>query len=380
MMHEIKISFVGDIMCEMPLLKGSKQNGNYNFDSVFKHVRDLFKQSHYVVGNLETVCAGESMGYTDHIFSFNTPDDFITAVKKSGIDMVTTATNHCLDRGVEGLKRNINVLEENKLEYIGTHKNIESSKHSLIKNFNGVRVAFLNYTYGTNVHINEEVLDENELFHVNLLQPQDIEIKRLEKRNSPRTLKGKIAKHILKFIPLDQWISFKKIIGLEHNKAYQDNDLSGIDSNYLNEIKKDIKKVKEASDLVIMCMHSGGQFHEEPGKFSKYMMNFMSDNGVDVVVGNHPHVVQKHEFFSSGMLGMYSLGNFSISPSSVYLVHDNLPEYSIMPHLYLDPINKRINKITFTILKIVEDANGQLEVYPLKKLIKETTSIKRKKI
>lgn len=375
---DIKLSFVGDIMCEKPLLKASKQNGKYNFDPIFKHMRDIFNNSDYVVGNLETVCAGEEVGYTDHIFNFNTPDEFIESIKKSGIDMVTTATNHCLDRGVQGLKRNIKVLEQNQLEYVGTNATKQGSDRVFVKKFHGVKASFLNYTYGTNVHINENILDENELFHVNLLQSQDIEIKRLKERKFPTTLKGKIARTVFKFITLEQWLKFKKTLGLKHNEAYQDNSIEGLNDDYLKRIKKDIKRAKEKADLVIMCMHSGGQFNEQPGKFSEYMMNFMSENGVDVVVGNHPHVVQRHEMFSTGMLGMYSLGNFSISPSSVYLIHENLPEYSIMPHLYLDTKSKRLKKATFTILKIVEDESGSLEVYPIDKLIQRVNSNERK--
>jgi len=77
-------------------------------------------------------------------------------------------------------------------------------------------------------------------------------------------------------------------------------------------------------------MHSGGQFHPEPGKFSQFMMDFMDDNGVDAVIGNHPHVVQRAEILKNDMFGAYCLGNFSISPSSVYVIDKDLPEYSIL--------------------------------------------------
>src|SRR5699024_1225152 len=108
-----------------------------------------------------------------------------------------------------------------------------------------------------------------------------------------------------------------------------------------------INYAKQNADIVIMCMHSGGQFHPEPGSFSKYMMNFFDENGVDLVVGNHAHVVQKADRFKSGMFGAYCLGNFSISPSSVYVLHEDLPDYSILLHVYISGESKRIRKITF---------------------------------
>src|SRR5690625_616545 len=123
----IKISFLGDIMCEKPLLHASKiSNDKYNFDKVFANMEKVFQESDYVVGNLETVCAGKKFGYTNHIYSFNSPSEFIESIKKSGVDLVTTATNHSLDRGVPGLIENLKVLEDNDLKSIGTYKDKKS--------------------------------------------------------------------------------------------------------------------------------------------------------------------------------------------------------------------------------------------------------------
>src|SRR5699024_238557 len=174
---------------------------------------------------------------------------------------------------------------------------------------------------------------------------------KLKSKKKSRGLKSKLSKFLFKVISLKTWLNIKKVIGLKHNTPYQDNDISYISSNYLKNIRKDIEKAKANSDIVILCMHSGGQFHPQPGEFSKYMMNFMAENGVDLIVGNHPHVVQEHQKFPNGTLGLYSLGNFSISPSSVYLIHDHLPEYSIMFHMYIDQKSKKVNKYTFFYFK-----------------------------
>lgn len=371
----VKISFLGDIMCELPLLKASKIGRNeYNFDKVFANVTDIFKESDYIVGNLETICAGEELELTKHLFSFNTPESFITSIKKSGIDMVTTATNHSLDRGIEGLIKNLDLLEKHQLKAIGTYRSLEERNEVFIEEFDDMKVAFLNYTYGTNAHINGVKLEEDERFHVNLMKPQDKELDKYYQKQKPKNMKQIVARYLFKIISLKTWISIKKRLGLQYYTAYQDNDLDDIDSTYLEQIRQDIRKAKEKADLVIMCMHSGGQFHPEPGQYSKYMMKFMNENGVDIVVGNHPHVVQRFEVFNKGMFGAYSLGNFSISPSSVYVLPDNLPEYSIMLHAYLSKKEKKIDKMTFSILKIVEFEDGSLTVYPVDELIKELKS------
>lgn len=368
----IKISFIGDIMCEMPLLNASKiGQDKYNFDKVFANMGEVFQKSDYVVGNLETICAGKNYGYTNHIYSFNTPSEFIKSIKDSGIDLVTTATNHSLDRGISGLIENINTLDKSCLKNVGTYKDMKSNDKLFIEEIKGIRIALINYTFGTNAHINGIELEEDELFHIKLLKPQTNEVKKYKYKTKSKKLKPLVARNIFKILSLKKWISLKKILGKNYNTAYQDNDLSQINEKYLEKLKQEISAAKETADLTIVCMHSGGQFHPEPGKFSEYMMDFMDENGVDIVVGNHPHVVQKSGIFSSGMFGAYSLGNFSISPSSVYVIHDDLPDYSIMLHFYINEKTKDIEKTTFTILKIEEYKDKSLTVLPIKKLISE---------
>ena len=85
----MKITVIGDIMCEPPVLKASrKKDGSYNFDGVFTHLRHLILESDYVIGNIEFPLGGEEVGYTDTFFKFNAPDSFADAVKNAGIDMV----------------------------------------------------------------------------------------------------------------------------------------------------------------------------------------------------------------------------------------------------------------------------------------------------
>src|SRR5699024_5209166 len=140
----IKLSFVGDIMCEKPLLKASKKkNDSYDFNLVFKHMKESFSQADYMVGNLETVCAGREYGYTDHIYNCNTPDNIIEAIKNSGIDMVTTANNHCLDRGIEGLKRTNNLLDKYGIDHTGTFNSRQDREKLLVKDIGGIKIAFL---------------------------------------------------------------------------------------------------------------------------------------------------------------------------------------------------------------------------------------------
>src|SRR5699024_6388502 len=191
--------------------------------------------------------------YTNHLYSFNTPDSFIESIAKSGIHMVTTANNHCLDRGLSGLKRTISVLDNNNLEHIGTYSSPEEQEEPFIKNFNGVKVSFLNYTYGTNLKINGVVINENEKHNVNLLTSQRRDIELVKKKKEEKSIKYSLFKGLFKIISIKQWIKLKKMLGLTHNRAYSDDDVN-LDNDYIEKIKFDIKKTNKKSYYYVVCI------------------------------------------------------------------------------------------------------------------------------
>lgn len=365
----IKISFIGDIMCEKPLQKCYMKHRGDTFNKVFEKTKSLFSESDYVVGNLETVFAGKERGYTDHIYCFNTPDSFAAALAESGIDMVTTATNHSLDRGTEGLFRTINVLKHYGIDFTGTNKS-ENLNRYFIKEINGTRIAFLSYTYGTNTHETNVILSEDERYCLNLIKPQTYRLQKVEgKVSGSLGIIGNVKKKLSSFITAENRMRINKLLHRRYNVSRVD-VLYQEDKNeiYYDILERDIKSAKENSDIVIVCSHMGGQFNAEPGEFAKYIAQLCVDYGADYVIANHPHVVQKHEIIDGSHV-CYCLGNYSISPSSVYLLHDLKPEYSVCYHLYLDDNGKTV-KCTFSILKIVETKDGSLTVWPVYDLYK----------
>lgn len=373
----LKITFTGDIMCEMPLLKGAKiTKADYNFDYVFSGTKSLFSKSDYIVGNLETICADEKYGFTQDIYSFNTPISFAKSIKEAGVDLVTTATNHSLDRGVPGLINSLESLERVGLKSIGTYKEESDRDKPFVEEIKGVKVGFVNYTFGTNAHINGVELEENQLHHINLLKPQKDELERFKKKHNNKNVKSIIMRNLFKVISTGQWINIKRKLGLNYNTAYQDNYIDLIHDGYLAKLQSDIQKTKEVADIVIVCLHSGGQFNPEPGTYSKEVIKRIENMGADLLIGNHAHVVQKSEYIND-MFAAYCLGNFSISPSSIYLIMDDYPEFSILLHIYIDCESKKIDKVTFTILKIVEEANGLLTVVPVTDIINENNKNKQ---
>ena len=89
----MKITFIGDIMIEPPVLHGAKQpDGSYNFDAVFEKSQGLFDEADLLIGNLETPLAGEEALYTQHYYAFNAPDSYADYEERDVLQTPVTLT------------------------------------------------------------------------------------------------------------------------------------------------------------------------------------------------------------------------------------------------------------------------------------------------
>ena len=353
----IKISFIGDIMCEPLMLKAArKSDGSFDFSPVFDNVRKLLADSDYVVGNLETPLAGEQAKYVNELFSFNAPDQFAQAVKAAGVDFVSTANNHCMDRGLEGLKRTIIALDESGLSHDGTHSGCGENA-PFIANVKGTMISIIPFTYGTNYGVHHTALPKQE--YVDLLH-SDTEPVYLTKK------KGKISKikqFIFKPLKTEQITAIKKALGMKYNYARKDDYLDEDKVKpYFSRLERKLKRAREEADIVVFYPHVGGQFNIEPGKFTEFTVEKGLSFGADAIIASHPHIVQKAKIIGEVPV-FYSIGNFSMSPNSVYLLHEHHPEYGLIVHLYIE--DGKINKTTFSIIRIKEERNSLLTVIPV---------------
>ena len=356
-----KITLLGDMMCEPLMLKAAKRGNAYCFDEVFENIRELLNESDCVIGNLETPLAGEEAGYTKSLFSFNTPDAFADAVKNAGVDMVLTANNHCLDRGVDGLVRTARILKEKDLPFAGTCETPDERKEAACLDVNGLKLAVVSYTYGTNYYANRIKLEGERQHLVNLLRPQN-ELYYVPKKSAPLPFHKRAVNRILREIPEEKRYYVKKFLGMAVNAAHADDSLKKETAEpYLAQMREDLTAAREKADLVLFCPHVGGQFNSEPGAFSEYVFEQAAACGCDAIVASHAHVALKAETVN-GIPCFYSLGNFSMSPNSVYLLHENLPDYGLAVHLYVE--GKKIRKTTFSVLKITEEKGKMLTVWP----------------
>jgi poly-gamma-glutamate capsule biosynthesis protein CapA/YwtB (metallophosphatase superfamily) len=248
--HDLSLLFIGDIMGHGPQITAAydKTSKTYNYTSVFKYVSPQISSADFCMANLEVTLAGPPFkGYPQ----FSSPDEIAVACKESGIDAIVTSNNHSCDRGDKGVIRTINVLDSIGILHTGTFKDSADRKKNnpLIIEQNCMRIAFLNYTYGTN----------------GLKDHYPAMVNRLDK----------------------------------------------------DVIKADIAAAQKLSvDKIIVVTHWGLEYKPQPDSKDVEMGKFIFEAGADIIIGSHPHVLQKMiwekktDIKTKEEVIVYSLGNF----------------------------------------------------------------------
>ena len=245
---------IGDVMCHNTQYWDAyvKETGEYDFSYVFKDIVKYTMSPDITIGSLETSFAGSERGYSNYP-TFNSPDNLAYSLRQIGVDVLSTAGNHCLDMGYSGLCRTIDVLDKNHIDHLGTYKAQEDQQQILYKYVKGTKIAFVNYTYGTN----GIPIPSGKEFCVNLI-----------------------------------------------NK-----DL----------IKSQLDTAKsEGADMIVACMHWGTEYRTTANKEQEELADFLFQNGVDVILGNHPHTLEPMEKRTVTLADgstkdrfvIYALGNF----------------------------------------------------------------------
>lgn len=145
----VNFSVVGDLMCSSVQYGYAETDSGYDFSANYKYITPFLNKVDFTIGNLETTLAGEKVGFSGYPL-FNTPDEYLDAVKNAGFDFLVTSNNHSLDKWEKGLKRTINKIKEAGLGHTGTFRS-QSERDSLVINeINGITFTILAYSYGTN--------------------------------------------------------------------------------------------------------------------------------------------------------------------------------------------------------------------------------------
>jgi poly-gamma-glutamate synthesis protein (capsule biosynthesis protein) len=145
----VNFSAVGDVMCHSTQYYYAwVEKDSFDFDPVFSIIGDYLRDRDIMIGNLETVLAGDTKNYSGYPY-FNTPNQLADALKNAGFDFLTTANNHANDQGFEGVKRTLEYLRKVNIIPLGTSA-LDSSMNYNVFVRKGLKFGMLAYTYGTN--------------------------------------------------------------------------------------------------------------------------------------------------------------------------------------------------------------------------------------
>lgn len=244
----IKVIFAGDLMGHMPWINSGLKNGKHDFDTAYTFIKPYIQQADYAMLNLETTLNGPP--YTGFPM-FSSPDALASDAQQAGFDFMALSNNHCADRGKSGIKRTNDVLDSLKIPHTGSF--VDTAQYDKtyppIVDVKGIKIAVLNYTYGTN--------------------------------------------------------------GLT---VYAPNVVNLMDST---QILDGIQRAKaKKPDLIISIMHWGEEYSRKESSRQQMFAELMANNGVDVIFGAHPHVVQPIKTLPSSTTPgkivpvFYSVGNF----------------------------------------------------------------------
>lgn len=245
----ITLIMVGDVLLHMPLQEsGLMEDGSYNYDHFFAHTRELISAADLALVNQEVILGGRELGLSGYP-AFNGAFEAGDALVNAGFDVVLHGTNHALDKGRKGVLNCLDFWENAypDIEVLGIHESQEDQEsHIFYYEKDGLTIAVLNYTYGTN--------------GIPLPEPYMVDL-------------------------LDE----KKVV-------------------------QDLQEADAHADFVIVAPHWGVEYTHTPAESETYWAEIFLENGVDLVIGTHPHVIQPVEWLEdeegNRMLVYYSLGNF----------------------------------------------------------------------
>ena len=268
------ISSQGDLLMHKPVFDTCRQgDGTYNYESIFRYVKDTVSSYDYALANLETTFGGDDFVYQGNP-AFNCPDGLVDSVVEAGYDMLLTANNHCGDTMAAGVKRTLEQIREKGLTAIGTQLNDEEPKYAIV-DVNGIKVGMVCYSWAYSYN--------GSAVSMNGLTP----------------------------IKADGTINF-----------FMNNNLPA----FYEEVKQIMEDMKAAgAEATMMQIHWGLEYQLEENATQNKIAQNLCDIGFDVIVGGHPHVVQPMELLESTVdpdhktVCIYSVGNAVSNQRSGYI-------------------------------------------------------------
>jgi len=246
---QVTLLMVGDVLLHTPVEKSARrEDGSYSYDAIFSETKDLISAADLALVNQEVILGGTELGISGYP-AFNAPYEVGDDLVEAGFDVICHATNHALDKGKQGVTNCLSFWENSHpdVQVLGLHDNADDPLYVFEKD--GIRIAFLNYTYGTNG------------------------------------------------------------IALPADMPY------AVDLLNKDKVIADVRYAESVADFTVVCPHWGTEYRLTSDASQQKWAKIFLENGVDLVLGTHPHVIEPVELLTDeetghSMLVYYSLGNF----------------------------------------------------------------------
>ena len=268
----ITLTSVGDMLMHAGVsVPGLQADGTYQYDYLFEHVKDKIEAADVAIVNQEVMFGGDHLGNLGYP-CFNVNSALGTGLVNAGFDVVLFATNHTRDQHISGIQNTLNFWKEKHPDttILGIHEDEASYNSITVKDVKGIKIAMLNYTYS----LNGFTLKEGEKHYVDLM-----------------------------------------------------------DAEHKEKIKNDLKLAEKLADIVIVFPHWGTEYVLEETAEEQEWAQFFCENGADLIIGTHPHVIQPVKWVESSngnkALVYYSLGNFVSCQPRNYTMLGGMAQVSI---------------------------------------------------
>ena len=254
-MPEYKIIMVGDILLHTPVEESCLQpDGSYDYDSLFSHTKEEISAADLALVNQEVIIGGADLGITGYP-SFNADFSLCDSLAGAGFDIICHATNHAMDKGRKGLINCAKYWKENypQITVLGIHDTADTS---------------------TSCGAEPVILDLPDM--------------KIAVLNYTYGTNG---------IPLPDDMPY------------------AVDLLDVEQVAADIRRAEELADFTIVCPHWGTEYQLTPDASQEKWTKVFAENGADLVLGTHPHVIEPIEWVTNEesdheILVYYSLGNF----------------------------------------------------------------------
>ena len=258
--NNAELMMIGDILMHEGVIDtGYQEDGSYNFDHLFAHVAEEVQQADIRAVNQETPLAGADFGYQGYP-TFNAPQAVGDAEAAVGFNVILKATNHTFDMGYDGIRSELAFWAESHpdMKIIG----VANPDGDGVCPAGGISPA-------------GPYLFEKGNFKIALLNYTDVLNQNIDPEHDP------------------------SVIGIMDEER----------------IAADVSTAREiGADIVIVFAHWGEEYEESPTEDERKWADYFMSQGVDAVIGGHPHVIQPVEVLSDDaghrMVVFWSVGNF----------------------------------------------------------------------